>query len=123
LGWAVVALAFNPSTLETEAGRSLLVLQREFQDSQGYIKKSSLRKTMKQNRDNGLEGWGSAQGLRPCTALEEDKSLVSCTFVWWLTTPYNPSSRLLLFLRQCHCCAHTYRQKNNIQKIIVFKKM
>jgi hypothetical protein len=49
----VVALAFDPSTLEAEAGGSPSLdqpgLQSEFQDSQGYTEKPCLGKT-KQNK-------------------------------------------------------------------------
>ena len=49
LSRVVVVHTFNPSTQEAEAGGSLGVrgqpgLQSEFQDSQGYIEKSSLEK-------------------------------------------------------------------------------
>jgi hypothetical protein len=48
----VVAHAFNPRTLEAEAGgslseASLVYIQREFQNSQSYTKKPCLRITKK----------------------------------------------------------------------------
>jgi hypothetical protein len=49
----MVVHAFNTSTWEAEAGRSLWVrgqpsLESEFQDSQGYAEKSCLQKQNKQ---------------------------------------------------------------------------
>jgi hypothetical protein len=49
----VMAHTFNPSTREAEAGRVLSIqgqpgLQREFQDSQGYLKRPCLKKTIQQ---------------------------------------------------------------------------
>jgi hypothetical protein len=47
---AVVAHAFNPSTWEAEAGRSLSLRpawSTEFQDSQGYTEKPRLKKQNK----------------------------------------------------------------------------
>jgi hypothetical protein len=52
----VVALAFNPSTWEAEAGRFLSSvrgqpgLQSEFQDSQSYTEKPCLKNKTKQNK-------------------------------------------------------------------------
>jgi hypothetical protein len=45
----MVAHAFNPSTLEAEAG-GFLSLQSEFQDSQGYTEKPCLEKKNQTNK-------------------------------------------------------------------------
>jgi hypothetical protein len=60
--WVVVAHAFNPSTLEAEAG-SLWVqgqpgLQSEFQDSQGYIEKPCLEENKGGGGGGGRRGRG-----------------------------------------------------------------
>jgi hypothetical protein len=50
-----VAHAFNPSTLEAEAGRFLSSgLQSEFQDNQGYTEKPCLEKPKKENKQTCL---------------------------------------------------------------------
>ena len=53
---AVVTQAFNPSTWEAEAGRSLSSRpawsQSEFQDSQGYTEKPCLEKQQQQQQQN-----------------------------------------------------------------------
>jgi hypothetical protein len=52
--WVVVMHAFNPSTWEAEAGRSLSSRpawsQSEFQDSQGYTEKPCLEKKINKNK-------------------------------------------------------------------------
>jgi hypothetical protein len=50
-GRAVVALAFNPSTWEAEAGRFLSSRpQSEFQGSKGYTEKTCLEKKKKKKK-------------------------------------------------------------------------
>jgi hypothetical protein len=60
MGWrqALVAHTFNPSTWEAEAGgflefeASLVYIQREFQDSQGYTEKPCLEKPKHKTKQN-----------------------------------------------------------------------
>jgi hypothetical protein len=63
-GLAVVALTFNPSTWEAEAGGFLIQgqpgLQSELQDSQGYTEKPCLKKPkikIKNTNTNTIEIW------------------------------------------------------------------
>jgi hypothetical protein len=54
----MVAHAFNPSTQESETARSLLILQSEFQDSQGcYTKKPCLVKQNKTKQNKTQQKW------------------------------------------------------------------
>ena len=98
--WDVVVHNFNPSTWETEAGRSFWVqghpgLQNKFQDSQGYSKKPHLEKQTKQSTDDSK--WKKpvdTNGLPKCSGVSPDLILLclSWGFLGCLSLS-NPSCR------------------------------
>ena len=76
--------SFNPSTLEAEAGGSLWVqgqpgLQNEFQNSQGYIaktwlKKKKKKKKLKTNKKNKLKRQNNSPKYKTTKDIERDIS-------------------------------------------------